>query len=153
MDAKNFYGHTMKRVCINDLEGVQLQEDKLILYKVKIGKDLKNCHIQTDKAKIEQLLEILLYMGIYHNPQYRMYWSTNTPFAQITKALKGGVNRFEELKRFLHFSDMENVTTADYSNFDRLYKCNLSFLQLSKCNQIEPEEYSFPQMRSKWDSV
>ena len=33
----------------------------------KLKKGLKNPHIQTDKAEIEQLLGILLYMGIYHN--------------------------------------------------------------------------------------
>ena len=68
----------------------------------KLEKGLKNCHFQTDNAKIEQLLGILLYMSIYHNPQYRMYWSTQIPFDQI-KALKGGVDRFEELKTISSF--------------------------------------------------
>ena len=71
----------------------------------------KNPHIQTDKDEIEQLL--LLYMGIYPILQYRMYWSNHTPFPQITKALKCGVNRFEELRRFLHFNDMDNAPAAD----------------------------------------
>ena len=40
MDAKSFYGYTMNRVRINDMEGVQhLQEDKL--YTAKIGKGLE----------------------------------------------------------------------------------------------------------------
>ena len=72
-----------------------------------------------------------------------MYWSTNTPFAQITKALKGGVDRFEELRRFLHFSDIEIATTVGYPNFDRLYKVrHLLSSIVSKCNRIESVEYN-----------
>ena len=34
-----------------------------------------------------------------------MYWNPFTALPQITNALKGGLTRFETLKRYLHFND------------------------------------------------
>ena len=61
--------------------------------------------LNTDSNEIEQLIGILLLMGIYPNPQYRMYWNPSTTLPQITNALKGGLTRFETLKLYLHFYD------------------------------------------------
>ena len=84
----------------------------------KLKMNLKCSHIQTDKDEIEQLLGVFLYMGIFPVPQYRMYWSIHTHFPQITRALKGGVNRFEQLRRFLHFNDIECAPAANSPDFE-----------------------------------
>ena len=40
--------------------------------------------VPTDKDEIEQLLGAFLLMGIYHNPQYRMYWGSISPLPQLS---------------------------------------------------------------------
>ena len=107
-----------------DDELIQHITDQTNLYctQQKMQKSLKCPHIQIDRDEIEQLLGVLLYIGIYPNPQYRMYWSSHTSLSQITKALKGDVNRFEQLRRILHFNDVENAPAANSPTSDRLYK-------------------------------
>ena len=83
---------------------------------------------------------VFLFMGIYPNPNYRMYWSQNAPNTLVKSALNGGVNRFEQLKRFLHFNN--NQSKPDDCK-DKLYKVRpLIEALLGNCNSIEPEEYN-----------
>lgn len=108
-----------------------------------LSKGLKDNFVSTDKEEIEQFIGILLYMGIYPNPQYRMYWSPATNIPQITRALKGGVNRFEILKRFLHFNDNSCMPKRNSLQFDKLYKVRpVVESVLGKCQKVEPEEYN-----------
>lgn len=96
----------------------------------------------TDKDEIEQFVGILLFRGIYPNPQYRMYWKPATSMPQITRTLKGGVNRFENLKRFLHFNNNENIPDRSSPNYDKLFKVRpIIESVLNKCKMLEPEEY------------
>ena len=107
-----------------------------------LSKGLKVKFEPTDKAEIEQLVGALLYMGIYPNPQYRMYWNPATAVPQITRCLKGGVNRFESLKRFLHFNDNSNIPDRNGPNYDKLFKVRPIIQSiLEKCQNTEPEEY------------
>ena len=68
-----------------------------------------NCKdLNIDESEVRQLIGVFLFMGIYPNPNYRMYWSKVTPNSVIQSALDGGVNRFETLKRFLHFNNNQD---------------------------------------------
>lgn len=123
---------------------VQQIVDQTNLYHTQesLSKGLKDTFVVTDKDEMEQLIGILLYMGVYPNPQYRMYWSPSTQIQQITRALKGGVNRFENLKRFLHFNDNSRMPNRDSPDYDKLYKLRpIINSVLSKCQALEPEEY------------
>lgn len=109
----------------------------------KTSKNLRCKCIDTDKDEIEQLIGVLLFMGIYPNSQYRVYWSQASPMPQITKALEGGVNRFESLKRFLHFNNNENIPDRSPMEYDKLYKVRPVINSvLEKCKALENEEYN-----------
>ncbi|KAL7634844.1 UNVERIFIED_CONTAM: hypothetical protein RMT77_015221 [Armadillidium vulgare] len=108
----------------------------------KVKKNLNCSLIDTDQNEIEQFLGILLFMGIYPLPQYRMYWNPKFYLPQITEALKGGVNRFESIMRFIHFNDNSKIPDTNTSSYDKLYKLRpILDSVLEKCKTIEPEEY------------
>ena len=130
----NFQGDTVFRYRWHDVSSWILQNvlwwqfyrtyhrtDQSLPYTRKLSKRTKR-HVRTstDKDEIEQLIGILLYMGIYPNLQYRMYWSTSTQISQIKRALKGGVSRFEFLKLFLHFNDNSKMPERNSANYDKL---------------------------------
>ena len=52
----------------------------------------------------------------------KMYWSPNFRLPQISDSLNGGVNRFEHLKRFLHFNNYSNLPDPDSPDKDKLFK-------------------------------
>ena len=62
-----------------DEDLVQLITDQTYFYcsQEKVNQQLKTKHIETDKDEIEQFIGQLL-MGIFHLPQYRMYWSPSS---------------------------------------------------------------------------
>lgn len=109
----------------------------------KVKNNLKCKLIDTDKDEIEQFIGVLLYMGIYPHPQYRMYWNPKCFLPQITEALKGGVNRFENLKRFLHFNDNTKMPEYNSSSYDKVYKIRpILDSVVKKCQNLKPEEYN-----------
>ena len=99
--------------------------------------------LNTDSNEIEQLIGILLLMGIYPNPQYRMYWNPSTALPQITNALKGGLTRFETLKQYLHFNDNSKQPELSSPQYDKLYKIRPVIESvLNKCRNVEPGQYN-----------
>ena len=107
----------------------------------KSKKNLKCKLLDTDDKEIEQFIGVLLYMGIYPLPQYRMYWSPQCRLPIITEVSKEGVNRFESIKRFLHFNDYILMPDAD-SPADKLYKIRQVIDSVNhKCQSLEPEEH------------
>ncbi|CAH1993758.1 unnamed protein product [Acanthoscelides obtectus] len=53
---------------------------------------------------------ILIWMSFIKQPNSRRYWSPNTRIDQVADVIP--VNRFEEIKRFLHFTDNQKITTS-----------------------------------------
>ncbi len=108
----------------------------------KVEKNLNCKLLETDKNEIEQFIGILLFMGIYPLPQYRMYWNPKYNLPHIAQALQGGVNIFEILKGFLHFSDNSKLPVRNSSLYDILYRIRpILDSVVSKCQRLEPEEY------------
>jgi len=60
---------------------------------------------------IEQFLGIALYMSIFRLPNCRSYWSPDFRIEKITDIMTN--NRFEEVKRFIHFSDNSAEGSGD----------------------------------------
>ena len=89
-------------------------------------KDGKECAISTDE--MERFFGILLYMGLFACPSYRMYWENNS---RITCAIL----------RYLHFNDNNEMSARDYPNYDPLFKIRplLSSLRTNMM-KTEPEE-------------
>ncbi|KAL7631295.1 UNVERIFIED_CONTAM: hypothetical protein RMT77_018402 [Armadillidium vulgare] len=131
---KNFFS--------KDLMDHIAEQTNIYCIQEKINKNLNCSLIHTDKNEIEQFLGILLFMGIYPLPQYRMYWNPKFYLPQITETLKGGVNRFEALKLFIHFNDNSKIPDTNTSPYDKLYKLRpILDSVLEKCRSIELEEY------------
>ena len=61
-------------------------------------------------------------MGINYNPRTTMYWSADEFYCNpgIKKVMPR--NRFDEIKRFLHFSDSSKQIQRGEEGYDRLYK-------------------------------
>lgn len=100
----------------------------------KDGIELKVC-----KDDIEKYVGILLHMGIVKMPSYRMFWAENTRYEKVADVLSR--NRFEELKKYIHFNDNTLNKNPTDSEFDKLFKVR-PLLENLRANtvRINPEE-------------
>ena len=97
----------------------------------------RSCNVTTQE--ISTYFGILLRMGIVRLPQYRMYWGKECRIPGIADSMT--VNRFDQVKRFLHFMNNEELLRPGDDGYDRLQKVRpllTSFLE--KCRGIEQEE-------------
>ncbi|KAJ8963011.1 hypothetical protein NQ317_006820 [Molorchus minor] len=89
--------------------------------------------LKTDSKEIEQFLGIIIWMSLIRQHSTRRYWSVNTRTPQIADIMP--LNRFEELKRFLHFAD----NTIAVKNTDKIMPV-LNQIKES-CQKIAFEEH------------
>ena len=95
--------------------------------------------VKTDANEMEKFLGILVMMGIFHYPQYRMYWTPETRIVAIADSMS--VNRFENPKRFFHVNDNSKIPKRGDPNYDPLYKVRPMVNSiLEKCHKIPNEE-------------
>lgn len=69
-----------------------------------------NKPLKTDSKELEQFLGIMIWMSLIRQHSTRRYWCANTRTPQIADIMP--ISRFEELKRFLHFSDNSKTTES-----------------------------------------
>jgi hypothetical protein len=81
----------------------------------------KNHPLTVTVSEIEKLLCVFLRMGLFPCPQYRLYWRTECRIPIIADVITR--DRFEDIKRYLHFSN-NNVCITDRMDpsYDRLFK-------------------------------
>ena len=109
--------------------------DQTNLYSVQQTGD----SIKTTKQEIEQYVGILMMMSIIQLPQVRMYWATETRVSSIADIMS--VNRFERLRRFLHFNDNTMHVPVNEKNHDKLFKVRpLIQKLLENCRKVPQEE-------------
>lgn len=75
------------------------------------------------KISIEDLkkfIGILVMMSIVHLPNSRSYWNETIGNKLIQNTMS--VNKFEEIRKNLHFNDNQRMLPADHPNHDRLFK-------------------------------
>ncbi|XP_035639073.1 piggyBac transposable element-derived protein 2-like isoform X4 [Oncorhynchus keta] len=89
--------------------------------------------INTNSGEIEDLLSMLLYMGVFDFPTIVDYWHSDSRFPPVADTMS--VRRFQSLCRFLHFNDnMQNNHSPD-----RFYKIRPLFNMLrQQCLLIQP---------------
>ena len=110
-----------------------------MLSQCKINKGIPS--ITTTNKEVEQFLGVLLKMCIIQAPYYRYYWETATRYEPISNVMSR--NRFESLKRFLHFNDNDNALPPNDEKRDRLFKIRPIFEKLRQnCITQTPEEYN-----------
>lgn len=71
-------------------------------------------------AELRKYLGILIFMSVYHFPSVRSYWSTKFGFRPIIEAMP--VNKFEKIRRILHFNDNTLHKPVSHPNHDKLHK-------------------------------
>ena len=62
-------------------------------------------------SEIEKYIGILITMGIFGLPQYRLYWSKGCRIQDIAESMS--VNRFDKIKQFVHFNDTTKMPKKD----------------------------------------
>ena len=88
---------------------------------------------------MKNFLGILLTLCIVQMPQYRMYWQPSTRYEPVASTMSR--NRFEALKKFLHFVDNSTAPPRDDENRDRLFRIRPLFDMLRhNCLKLQPEE-------------
>ena len=82
-----------------------------------------------------QFLGVVVNMSIISLPRSRLYWSRQLGVAHISNVMSR--ERFEQIKKFIHFNDNALMVPPGDDNFDRLFKVRplLNHLQL-KFNNI-----------------
>ncbi|XP_065060246.1 piggyBac transposable element-derived protein 3-like [Rhopilema esculentum] len=103
--------------------------------------DVNRGSISTCPEEIEHFLGILLQMCIVQMPRYRMYWQSSTRYEQVANIMSR--DRFELIKRFLHFEDNSNAPDPKDPNKDKLFKVRKLFEMLRQnCLKVKPEEHN-----------
>ena len=72
----------------------------------------------TINLEIEQLIGILLTMGILKYPQYRMYWFQYTKCVTISEITK--LKQFGNWMQFVHLSDNSKIPKKGTPNYDKV---------------------------------
>lgn len=121
----------------------ELFPKSLILY-ITEQTNIYASQIRTDKPpnvsnkEIEQFIGICLKMSIVHLPTTRHYWG-ELGIPSIFNTMS--INRFEEIKRFIHFNNNANLPTNSI-NYDKLFKVRpLLDAVRNICATIPKEEY------------
>ena len=80
-------------------------------------------------------------MSVVSAPYYQFYWELETRYELIASAIS--CDRFESLKRFLHFNDNTKDKKRDDETRDRLFKIRPLF-QILRQNSLsqKPEEHN-----------
>lgn len=69
--------------------------------------------------ELKKYIGILIFMSVYNYPNVRSYWGRYS-FDAIQSAMT--VNRFEEIRRYIHFADSSKMPDKSDSDYDVLYK-------------------------------
>jgi hypothetical protein len=87
----------------------------------------------TSASKIQVFIAIFIYIGVVRLPAIADYWSTN--YGQFYCAQHMSLNRFEDLKRFMHISPPDNVN--DVKEDDKSHD-ESPMLSTSWWSKVEP---------------
>ena len=103
------------------------------MYALQQGKG----NLNLSPAELKVFLGINLTMTYIKYPRTRMYWSSNPGLRQNLIADPMPVNRFDEIKRYLHFVD-NNSQSANGNRFFKL-RSVLDVLQEQFLKAVTPE--------------
>ncbi|KAM4549860.1 piggyBac transposable element-derived protein 3-like isoform 1-T1 [Fundulus diaphanus] len=91
--------------------------------------------IKTSPKEIEDFIAILLLMGVFNFPSLADYWHHESRFSVVADTMSR--NRFQLLRRFIHFSDNQQSS----ENPDRFYKIRPLFEMFRKQCLLIPSTY------------
>ena len=76
--------------------------------------------LQLDSMELAKFLGILSKMSVIGLPRSRLYWSKALGITKISNVM--GCDRFETIKRSIHFNDNTHMLPRDDEKFDKLIK-------------------------------
>jgi len=76
--------------------------------------------LQLDCLELAKFLGILMKMSVIALPRSRLYWSKALDITQINSVMSR--DRFEMIKRSIHFNDNTQMRPPDDEHFDKLFK-------------------------------
>ena len=77
---------------------------------------------ETDMEEVRAYLGLMVVMGISRLPEIRDYWSTDPKLHNTFVSSRITRNRFEEITRYLHFVDNNDLPLRGEPGFHRLQK-------------------------------
>lgn len=118
-------------------EMFQYIEQETIRYAIEKRPEKMFC---TTAKEIEQFVGICLYMSVIQLPSTRHYWNESLGHPKINNVM--ACNRFEEIKRFLHFNTNSTQVPKGQSGHDPLHKLRPFLEQLrQRLLTVPKEEY------------
>ncbi|XP_018020808.1 piggyBac transposable element-derived protein 3-like [Hyalella azteca] len=103
-----------------------------------LQKDGKEMRLENTDMKC--FLGILLLTGIIKVPSYRTYWKKGLQLAAISDIMSR--DKFEEIKRYIHFNDNTQQKTRDDPDFDKLFKIRPIIESIrTNCRKVSQEEH------------
>ncbi|XP_039283290.1 piggyBac transposable element-derived protein 3-like [Nilaparvata lugens] len=107
--------------------------------KYSLFKDI-NKPFKISMDELKRYFGILIMTSIVKLNNVRLYWNSNLGNHIIIKAMT--VNRFEQIRSFLHFNDLTSMPDRDSPQFDRLYRLRPIIEHLNeKFSSIPMEEH------------
>ena len=77
---------------------------------------------ETDAEKVKAYLGFMMVMGINRLPEIQDYWSSDSKLGNTFISSCITRTRFEEISRYLHFVDNDDLPARDEPSFHRLQK-------------------------------
>lgn len=89
-----------------------------------------NMSFRVTEIDIQQFVGLVFIMWLVQLPRVTIHWSgaLGTPLVKDTMP----VNKFEKIRRFIHFNDNATMLSRDYADHDRLHKIRLVVHQLNE---------------------
>ena len=94
----------------------------------------------TTSDEIQRYVGILIKMGVYGLPRYRLFWSDDCRVPAVADVMSR--NRFFELNKFIHFANNEEqITNREDPRHDRMFKIRplLEFIRRT-CLKFTPQQ-------------
>lgn len=90
------------------------------------------------KDDIEKFIGIVTFMSCVKLPATRMYWSKNVGQSPVHELMT--CNKFETVKRFLHFNNSENFKPRGTDGHDKLFKIRSLLEKIRERLLLVPKE-------------
>ncbi|CAK1592174.1 unnamed protein product [Parnassius mnemosyne] len=106
--------------------------------------NLKSTQVNVNKpanittTEIEQFIGIVIFTSLVHLPSTRMYWSNNIGQHQVNSIMT--CNKFEMIKRHLHFNNNEDFKPPGTQSHDKLFKIRPLIEKLRERLLLIPKE-------------
>ncbi|KAJ0177483.1 hypothetical protein K1T71_007492 [Dendrolimus kikuchii] len=94
--------------------------------------------LNLSETELRKFMAILIYMSVIKYPNVRLYWSNTVGFQPIKDIMT--VNRFETIRRFLHFNNNEKHLPKEHPQHDRLHKIRPIISHLNEKFALVPME-------------